>query len=87
MSAELLIVEQRRGSDDAAHWIREGGETIPGQDSNRRLDELRAGLVRHERVRAIAADAADETLERALGAMHEPAYLEALRGRQRRARW
>jgi acetoin utilization deacetylase AcuC-like enzyme len=78
--SELLMVEQRRGSDDAAHWIREGGETIPGQDSNLRLDELRAGLVRHAGVRAVAADAGDETLERTLGAMHEPAYLEALRG-------
>lgn len=77
---ELLMVEQRRGSDDAAHWIREGDRTIPGQDSNRRLDELRAGLVRHERVRAIAADAGDEALERTLGAMHEPRYLQALRG-------
>jgi acetoin utilization deacetylase AcuC-like enzyme len=77
--SELLMVEQRRGSDDAAHWIREGGKTIPGQDSNRRLDELRAGLVRHERVRAVAADAGDEALERALGALHEPGYLEALR--------
>ncbi len=77
--SELLMVEQRRGSDDAAHWIREGDRTIPGQDSNRRLDELRAGLVRHERVRAIAADAGDEALERTLGAMHEPGYLEALR--------
>ena len=41
------MIEQRRGSDDAAHWIREGDRTIPGQDSNLRLDELRAGLVRH----------------------------------------
>ena len=77
--SELLMVEQRRGSDDAAHWIREGGRTMPGRDSNLRLDELRAGLVRHARVRAVAADAGDEALERTLGAMHEPAYLEALR--------
>lgn len=77
--SELLMVEQRRGRDDAAHWIREGGRRIPGQDSNRRLDELRAGLVRHERVRAIVADAGDEALARTLGAMHTPAYLEALR--------
>jgi acetoin utilization deacetylase AcuC-like enzyme len=77
---ELVMVEQRRGRGDAAHWIREGGETIPGQDSNLRLDELRAGLVRHERVRAVAADAADEALERVLAAMHEPGYLDALRG-------
>ncbi len=74
------MVEQRRGSDDAAHWIREGGRLIPGQDSNRRLDELRAGLVRHGGVRAVAADAGDEALERTLGAMHEPDYLDALRG-------
>ena len=73
------MVEQRRGHDDAAHWIREGGETIPGRDDNRRLDELRAGLVRHEGVRAVAADAGDEALERTLGAMHEPGYLDALR--------
>jgi acetoin utilization deacetylase AcuC-like enzyme len=78
--SELLMVEQRRGSDDAAHWIREGGRTIPGRDSNRRLDALRAGLVRHRRVRPIAADAGDEALERTLDAMHEPGYLDALRG-------
>jgi acetoin utilization deacetylase AcuC-like enzyme len=78
--SELLMVEQRRGSDDAAHWIREGGETVPGQDSNLRLDELRAGLTRHGRVRPVAADAADEALERVLEAMHERAYLDALRG-------
>jgi acetoin utilization deacetylase AcuC-like enzyme len=77
--SELLMIEQRRGRDDAAHWIREGGRTVPGQDSNLRLDELRAGLVRHKRVRAVAADAGDETLERTLGTMHEPDYLDALR--------
>jgi acetoin utilization deacetylase AcuC-like enzyme len=78
--SELVIVEQRRGRDDAAHWIREGGRTIPGQDSNRRLDELRAGLLRHAAVRAVAADAADESVERTLAALHERAYLDALRG-------
>jgi acetoin utilization deacetylase AcuC-like enzyme len=77
--SELLMVEQRRGSDDAAHWIREGGRTVPGQDSNRRLDELRAGLSRHERVRAVLADVGDEELERTLQAMHEAGYLDALR--------
>lgn len=78
--SELVMVEQRRGSDDAAHWIREGGQTVPGQDSNLRLDELRAGLTRHERVRPVAADAADEALERVLTATHERSYLDALRG-------
>lgn len=73
------MIEQRRGSDDAAHWIREGGETVPGQDSNLRLDELRAGLMRHERVRAVDADAGDVVIEQTLGAMHARGYLEALR--------
>jgi acetoin utilization deacetylase AcuC-like enzyme len=77
--SELLMIEQRRGSDDAAHWIREGDRTIAGQDSNLRLDELRAGLARHAGVRAVAADAGDEALERTLEAMHAPAYLAALR--------
>jgi acetoin utilization deacetylase AcuC-like enzyme len=77
--SELLMIEQRRGSDDAAHWIREGGETVAGRDSNRRLDELRAGLMRHERVRAVDADAGDVAIEHTLGAMHDRGYLEALR--------
>ncbi len=77
--SELLMIEQRRGRDDAAHWIREGGRTIPGQDSNRRLDELRAGLILHEGVRAVGADAGDEALERTLDATHERGYLDALR--------
>jgi acetoin utilization deacetylase AcuC-like enzyme len=77
--SELLMVEQRRGDDDAAHWIREGGRTVPGQDSNLRLDELRAGLVRHAGVRAVAADAGDEALERTLSTVHEARYLDALR--------
>jgi acetoin utilization deacetylase AcuC-like enzyme len=77
--SELLMIEQRRGHDDAAHWIREGGRTVPGRDSNRRLDEVSAGLARHEKVRAVGADAGDVTLERTLGAMHEWGYLEALR--------
>jgi acetoin utilization deacetylase AcuC-like enzyme len=76
--SELLMIEQRRGHDDAALWVREGERRIEGRDSNRRLIELRNGLVRHARVRAVAADAADEEVERTLGALHERAYLEAL---------
>ena len=47
MISELLMVEQRQGLDDAAFWVREGDRRIEGQDSNRRLNELRAGLIRH----------------------------------------
>lgn len=78
--SELLMVEQRRGSGDAAPWVREGGRTLPGQDSNDRLAELGEGLIRHPGVRAIPADALDETLESTLAALHEPRYLEALAG-------
>jgi acetoin utilization deacetylase AcuC-like enzyme len=77
---ELLMVEQRRGSGDAAPWVREGGRTLPGRDSNLRLSALGHGLARHPGVRAVAADAADETVERTLAALHEPRYLEALAG-------
>lgn len=74
------MIEQRRGTGDAAPWVREGGRTLPGHDNNLRLAELSDGLARHPGVRALAADAADETVERVLGALHEPRYLEALAG-------
>ena len=73
------MIEQRQGRDDAAFWVREGDRRIEGQDCNRRLVELRAGLVRHSRVRPVAADAADEEVERTLGG--------AARGRVPARRW
>lgn len=78
MTSELLMVEQRQGRDDAAFWVREGDERIAGQDSNRRLNELRAGLIRHSRVRPVIADAPDEEVERTLAVLHEAEYLRAL---------
>ena len=69
--SELLMVEQRQGLDDDAFWVREGDRRIPGQDGNRRLVELRAGLVRHSRVRPVLADAPDAEVERTLAALHE----------------
>jgi acetoin utilization deacetylase AcuC-like enzyme len=79
MAPELVMVEQRQGDDDdASFWVREGERRIEGQDSNRRLVELRAGLIRHSRVRAVVADAADEDVERTLAALHEAEYLQAL---------
>jgi acetoin utilization deacetylase AcuC-like enzyme len=76
--SELLMVEQRQGRDDAAFWVREGDRRIEGQDSNLRLAELRAGLIRHSRVRPVIADAPDEEVERTLAALHEAEYLRAL---------
>jgi acetoin utilization deacetylase AcuC-like enzyme len=76
--SELLMVEQRRGRGDAAHWIMEGGRKLPGVDDHRRIDEVRSGLVCHGGVRSEPADAASEEVERILGELHEPRYLEAL---------
>ncbi len=81
MSAELLMVEQRRGgggSDDGAVWILEGGRVLPGADDNRRMAEVRSGLVCHGSVRAIAPDTSGEDVEKVLGAVHEADYLTAL---------
>jgi len=78
--SELLVVEQRDSGrpDDAAHWILEGGQILPGIDDGRRMAELRRGLLRHERVRAIEADADSEDVEQTLSVLHEPEYLETL---------
>jgi acetoin utilization deacetylase AcuC-like enzyme len=80
MSAELLLVEQQAGdgSADSAHWILEGGRILPGVDDNRRMAELRRGLLRHDGVRAADADADSEEVEQTLSVLHEPDYLEAL---------
>lgn len=80
MGEELLLVEQRaaeRGGN-AAHWILEGGRILPGVDDDRRMAELRKGLLRHAGVRAADADADSEEVEQTLSVLHEPDYLEAL---------
>jgi acetoin utilization deacetylase AcuC-like enzyme len=80
VSAELLMVEQRRGNGggDGAVWILEAGQVRPGADDNRRMAEVRSGLVCHGAVRVAAASASTEAVESALGAMHEAEYLAAL---------
>ncbi len=77
---ELLMVEQRSGEGDAdaAHWILEGGRILPGVDDNRRMAELRSGLLRHAGVRSVEADADGEDVEQTLSVLHDPEYLEAL---------
>jgi acetoin utilization deacetylase AcuC-like enzyme len=78
--AELLLVEQRAGAagGDSAHWILEGGRILPGVDDNRRMEELRRGMLRHSGVRAAGADTDSEDVEQTLSVLHEPDYLEAL---------
>jgi len=80
VSAELLMVEQRGGggNGEAAHWILEGGRILPGVDDHRRMEELRSGLLRHERVRPTPADTDSEEVEQTLSVLHEPEYLHAL---------
>jgi len=83
VSAELLIVEQRRregSGDDGAVWILEGGRVRPGADDNRRMAEVRSGLLCHGGVRSVVAGASGDELEAALGALHEAEYLAALAG-------
>ena len=77
--SELLMIEQRRGGDgDAALWILEGGRVLPGADDNRRMEEVRSGLLCHGGVRTGAAETSTEELERTLGEVHETRYLKAL---------
>jgi len=80
MTVELLMVEQRSGEReaDSAHWILEGGRILPGVDDNRRMAELRDGLLRHAGVRSVEADADGEEVEQTLSVLHDPEYLEAL---------
>ena len=51
---------------------------LPGMDDNRRMAELRNGLVCHAGVRAAEADADSEDVEQTLSDLHEPSYLETL---------
>jgi len=78
--SELLVIEQRGGLRDGPPWILEGGRKLPGMDDRRRVAELRNGLICHGKVRASAADAAAEEVERTLGELHEHDYLETLMG-------
>jgi acetoin utilization deacetylase AcuC-like enzyme len=78
--SEMVLIEQRAGNgdDDGAHWILEGGRILPGVDDNRRMEELRRGLLRHAGVRSAGAEADSEDVEQTLSVLHEPEYLEAL---------
>jgi acetoin utilization deacetylase AcuC-like enzyme len=78
--SELLMIEQRCGRGEQAPWVLEGGRTIRGHESNRRLSALRCGLVRHAGVRAVPAAVSDDDLERTLSVLHDPDYLAALGG-------
>jgi acetoin utilization deacetylase AcuC-like enzyme len=77
--SELMMIEQRRGGgNDDALWILEGGRVRPGADDNRRMTEVRSGLLCHGSVRTGSSDTSGEEVERTLGTVHEESYLKAL---------
>jgi acetoin utilization deacetylase AcuC-like enzyme len=80
--SELLLVEQSSSGGDrngAPFILDRHGRKMQGRDDERRSSELRSGLLRHAGVRSGRADTSQAKLERVLGALHEPHYLEALR--------
>lgn len=78
-TARLVLVEQRRERAGTVPWIIDGrGRPTPGHDDERRLAQVRRGLVRHRRVRALSADASTAEVQRTLARLHEPGYLRAL---------
>ncbi|HEX5853067.1 MAG TPA: hypothetical protein VFY36_08240 [Solirubrobacteraceae bacterium] len=75
----MVAIEQRPGSSDAQPWILDpNGRRIAGRDHDRRLLELRAGLLAHPDVRCVEADANGAEVKRTVSALHEPDYLRAL---------
>jgi acetoin utilization deacetylase AcuC-like enzyme len=77
--SQLLMVEQRRGGAYAVPWVlNRRGRRMRGCDHDRRGSQVRAGLLRHPRVRAVSADAGDGQVAQTLERLHEPAYLDAL---------
>jgi acetoin utilization deacetylase AcuC-like enzyme len=75
----MLMIEQRRGPAALQPWLlSRAGLRLAGQDHDRRLSELRAGLVRHPAVRSAPAETSTEEVELALSALHERDYLRAL---------
>ncbi len=78
MSA-MVAIEQRPGSSGAQPWILDSaGRRMEGRDHDRRLEELRAGLLAHPDVRVVEADAEVAQVRQTVSALHEPEYLRAL---------
>ena len=73
------MVERQPGAPAIQPWILDrAGHRLQAHDHDRRLSELRAGLVRHPRARPSPARASRNELAHTLVSLHEPAYLDAL---------
>ncbi len=73
------MIEQRVGAPAIQPWILDrAGRRLQAQDHDRRLSELRAGLMRHPGVSSTAACTSSDEVEQTLSALHEPDYLRVL---------
>jgi len=73
------MVEQHERSRALQPWLlARDGSVLDGQDHDRRLVELGAGLSRHPGVRAAEPRVSAERLQRTLTALHEPDYVNAI---------
>jgi acetoin utilization deacetylase AcuC-like enzyme len=75
----MLMIEQRDGLRALQPWLlSRAGQRLAGQDHDRRLAEMRAGLMRHRGVRSATAQASADDVERVLGVLHEPEYVRVV---------
>jgi acetoin utilization deacetylase AcuC-like enzyme len=75
----MLVVDQRAGARALQPWLlSRAGQRLAGQDHDRRLAEMRAGLMRHPRVRSAVARASADDVERVLVALHESRYVRTV---------
>ena len=75
----MLLVERHPGARAIQPWVLDGyGRRLQAHDHDRRLTEIRTGLVRHPRVSPVAVRAGRDEVARTLSALHEPAFLRAL---------
>ncbi len=75
----MHLIEQRPGAPAVQPWILDrGGHRMQAHDHDRRLSELRSGLVRHPGVHASTATPDSAEVEQVLSRLHEPGFLRAL---------
>jgi acetoin utilization deacetylase AcuC-like enzyme len=75
----MPVVERQPGAPAIQPWILDReGRKLQAHDHDRRLSEVRAGLLRHPCARASRARASRNELAHTLVSLHEPAYLNAL---------
>jgi acetoin utilization deacetylase AcuC-like enzyme len=75
----MPVVERQPGARAVQPWILDGaGRRLQAHDHDRRLSEVRAGLLRHPGAQPSSARASREELAQTLSTLHEPAFLRAL---------